>query len=440
MFDSSTDGSVSGSVDCSADGLDVLGRIDTLLDEALDGGFELADTADVIAAVGGLESIRAKTAALCVELAIELDESQCFRRDGHGSAKVMTRHVGHLSNAEAAGRARGAALHPALGQVTDALAAGVLGVAQFDLLGRVHANPRVRAAMVEAQGWFLTTAAELSYAEFELAVRQWERLADSEGPRPATNTRSHDRRHVSLLQDHFELGWRLDGSFAALQGAAIDDIFSHYVSAERLADWEKARADHGEAATAAQLARSEPQRRADALWQIFQDAAAADTSAVVPGFVHSIIWSADTYQEMLDRLDGQPAQRLDPATYRCHTLDGVPLDPTETAAASLFDHIRRAVTDAAGVVIDLGRTRTFTGAARTAVQLTTNHCRWPGCTVPTSHCQIDHTTDYAHGGPTTPTNGTPLCARHNRHKQRGYTVSRDPTGTWHTHRPNGTEI
>jgi hypothetical protein len=33
-----------------------------------------------------------------------------------------------------------------------------------------------------------------------------------------------------------------------------------------------------------------------------------------------------------------------------------------------------------------------------------------------------------------------LCARHNRWKQHGYRTWRDPTGHWHTHRPDGTEI
>jgi hypothetical protein len=102
--------------------------------------------------------------------------------------------------------------------------------------------------------------------------------------------------------------------------------------------------------------------------------------------------------------------------------------------------MRRVVTDAAGVVIDLGRARFFTGGARLAVQLSEQHCPWPGCTVPSSRCEIDHTVDHSRGGRTDPGNGGLFCGKHNRWKQKGFAVWRDPTGAWHVLRPDGTEI
>ena len=43
--------------------------------------------------------------------------------------------------------------------------------------------------------------------------------------------------------------------------------------------------------------------------------------------------------------------------------------------------------------------------------------------------------------PNQPDNGGPACARHNRWKQQhGFRTWRDPTGQWHTYRPDGTEI
>ena len=110
-------------------------------------------------------------------------------------------------------------------------------------------------------------------------------------------------------------------------------------------------------------------------------------------------------------------------------------------------HLRRVVINAAGVVIDKSRKqRFFTGTTRLAVQLADNECLWPGCHVPVSACQIDHTIGWspnlgrAGGGQTNPDNGGPTCGRHNRLKETGYTAWRDPTGTWHTNRPDGTEI
>jgi hypothetical protein len=37
-------------------------------------------------------------------------------------------------------------------------------------------------------------------------------------------------------------------------------------------------------------------------------------------------------------------------------------------------------------------------------------------------------------------NGGPLCGAHNRFKERGYRTWRDPNGTWHTTRPDGTQL
>ncbi|MFA9566362.1 MAG: HNH endonuclease, partial [Acidimicrobiales bacterium] len=59
---------------------------------------------------------------------------------------------------------------------------------------------------------------------------------------------------------------------------------------------------------------------------------------------------------------------------------------------------------------------------------------------------IDHLTPFTErddgdgGGSTCPGNGGPACGKHNRHKEGGYAVWRDPTGHWHTHQPDGTEI
>ena len=187
------------------------------------------------------------------------------------------------------------------------------------------------------------------------------------------------------------------------------------------------------------------QRRADAMWKIFEDAASADGTAVPPDFCHDIAWGAETFEAMVAAMDpDDPATladaELDPDEYRCETIDGVPLEPFEAATSLWVSKIRRVVVDAAGAVIDLGRARRFTGSARKAVQLSAKRCCWPGCGVPTSQCEIDHTIDYAKGGLTNPCNGGPYCGRHNRFQLNGFTVWRDPTGQWHTYRPDGTEI
>jgi hypothetical protein len=417
---------------------DPLPSIEAELDRLLAEPVTLGSVREADRVLRALESCGRRLRAAQLEVQAALDTSGVYAADAHASAKVMTRHCARLSPAAAAGRERGASMARALPELHDALARGALGIDHFDLLARVWANPRVRDHMTDAQAWFLRIAERLSYRDFEIEVRTWERLVDDDGAEP-TNSRNHETRDLRLVQDPVDLGWQWAGGCGAMQGAQMAEVLEHYVSAERLTDWEKARAEHGEAATAGDLPRTEAQRRADAVWQIFQDAAANPDTAC-PARVHTIVWDADTFEEMARRLSGESPLPVDPTTSVCRTLDGVALEPVEAFASVFVDSLRRVVVDAAGVVIDLGRARRFTGGARLAAQLADTHCPWPGCDVPTSMCEIDHTVDHARGGPTNPANGGPFCGRHNRHKQKGFAVWRDPAGVWHTYRPDGSEI
>jgi hypothetical protein len=96
---------------------------------------------------------------------------------------------------------------------------------------------------------------------------------------------------------------------------------------------------------------------------------------------------------------------------------------------------------------------TYRPTAETARHVTARdpHCRFPGCTRPSRHCDIDHVTPFNHtnprtGGPTTPDNLIPLCRRHHLTKHRagwhiGYnTTTGDvtwtaPTGHTYTDQP-----
>jgi hypothetical protein len=54
-------------------------------------------------------------------------------------------------------------------------------------------------------------------------------------------------------------------------------------------------------------------------------------------------------------------------------------------------------------------------------------CRFPHCGRRANRCELDHTTDWAHGGTTTPDNLTYLCSRHHhlKHDTR-WSVETDP--------------
>jgi hypothetical protein len=354
-------------------------------------------------------------------------------RDGHASAKVMVRHVAELSGGEAAAREKTAVMLAALEQVEAAFVAGDLGVDQTRLSARVYANKRVRFAMAGAQDWFLEIAAEHAYPDFETLVRQWEGLLDADGPEPATVR----NRQVSLRQDPVSLGWNLDGNLSSVAGAQISEILDHYLQAERSIDWDKAVAEHGDDTCEDHMARTAAQQRADALHQVFLDAAANPDGSYVTDFTTNIVMDQRTFEKMLARLEGGPHQPLDPTKVRCETLGGVQLDPAEAASVSLIGDFRRVIIDGEGVTIDLGRRRLFTGGARLAAQLQRTRCYWPGCWTRTPVCEIDHLRPHAGGGLTNPRNGEPACGCHNQTKQRGFTVTRNPSGGLTLTRPDG---
>jgi hypothetical protein len=195
------------------------------------------------------------------------------------------------------------------------------------------------------------------------------------------------------------------------------------------------------------LERTEGQRRADALAAVFQRAAAADPDAKDPEPILDLLVDEEVYEAQLEAMvRGKPVRFTpdDLARRRCCTTSGIPIDPADAVVASLIGHVRRVVLDGDGRIIDLGRRcRVFSGGARTASLLqaaldSAGRCIWPGCGL--HRCQIDHTVGWTSGGSTSPANASPLCARHNRFKTRGYRCWRDPAGTWHTSRPDGTEI
>ena len=451
--------------------------------------------------VAGIELVRAvevvgrQVAALQTEVVAAVDRSGVHAGDGHRSAKVMVRHVANLSDAEAGRRDRRARCLAGLPVVAEAFAEGRVGVPQVDRVARVAANPRVRDQLWDLDGDLAVVARRLPYREFDRVLANWEAMVDEDGARDR-NQAAHDARDSSLVQD-FDGTWSDRGRCSALAGAQQRAVRDAFVAAELDADWCEARARLGDAATYGDLARTEAQRRADALSAIHD--AAAEVFAGRPGG-HRIVTNAmidqRTFEREVVRLAGgtPPPRRPDltlrdlapggmfdadtdigcggfwdggsdgdevargasndgagesdrgwspggDGAFRCDTLEGWRLEPTEAVAAALLGHVRRVVYGADAVVIDQGRTqRCFTGAAQVAARFASQVCIWPGCGRSVVHSQVDHLNAWHEGGRTDQANGAILCGRHNRLKEHGYTVVRAPDGSFTVTRPDGTTI
>lgn len=385
-----------------------------------------------------VERVRRMVFGLSVATLHDMAESRICDQHGHTSAKVMYSAVNKQSGRDLYGLEQVRKMFDRCARIFKAARKGRLSEDHLRLMARVYANRRVRKAFVSQQSWFLKKARRFNFKEFEILVDRWVQVHDDDGSDPNA---AHQNRCANIVHDVFSDSFTVSSTQGPLAGAAMQQIFGAYVQAEFAKDWEASHAIHGDQTSVDRLSRTHQQRSADALAQIFTDAAANANSAMPVNYVHNIVWSASTFEEMARRHAGYRPQPFDLDDYRCETIDGVPLEPNETFLDALMSPLRRIVLDAIGVVIDKSEQRFFTGLARTALQIAYPGCVWPGCNVPASRCQADHMQAKCRGGPTTQENGTLFCGRHNRHKERGYAVWRDPTtGQIRISSPAGEEI
>ena len=398
---------------------------------------------DVNAAVDLVEQVERETrlaAVSAVDVMAELDRSRVFYDQGHASARIMYAHVAGVSGSQAHRLDKIRRMIAEAELITAEWRAARLSVDKAALIAQAFANPRTRERFLLDQRWFIKKARRFGFVRFKKIVARWIQVHDQDGSPPEADP-THERRSAVLVQDHFSQAWKLEASLGSLQGSRFNEVLKAYLQAEFHSDWAAAQAVHGDKTCLDVLGRTHTQRMADALCQMAEDAANSGNASVPVNRVHNIVWNAETYEELLRRWVDGPARLLDPDQYVITDLDGHPLAASAAFADSLVASFRRVVQNAAGVTIDMGqKSRFFTGLARLGIQLATTECYWPGCHVPTSQCQGDHLRPAARGGPSDQHNGLPACQRHNRVKERGYTVARQSDGSITITTPTGQPV
>ena len=387
-------------------------------------------------------------AALSVVVA-EAKRRRLFLDDGHRSMAGWLRANANLANGQIRTRLQMAALVDDLPVVIDTLAAGHIGIAQAERLATVAANPRCGRLLPGSIGVLLEQAEQLPYDDAKRCLDRWVMFADLDGAHRQREL-DHERRTATVLE--------LDGTVHAaasggdaLVAAELQTIFQHFVNAEFATDSAERLELHGANAPTHLLARTDAQRRFDALVAIFRTAAAASadgrTTAQPLDMVLNLICDQTSFETQLaaDGLIPTPTDLPDTdwSQRRCDTTDGTVLLPADAARAALHGHIRRVVVSTAGIPVDVGRKRRlFTGVAREVAHLLGHHCDHPGCTVPSSQCDIDHLDEWVRdGGLTNLDNAGLQCNTDNRNKQRSRLhVYRDPNGRPRTQRPDGSWI
>lgn len=396
---------------------------------------------DLDRALVELESARRRLEATFVAVIDRADITKHYANDGHASARGWVRALTDSSPVETQRRLQSMRALRELPDVAAALAAGTIGVEHVRDIAKVHANTRVHDLVVEGDA-ALVDHARRGFDRLGDVLQRWVQFGDPDGA---------ERRHETAYRERDATVFERDGVVHLLahcgtaQGASIMEIFARQCDAEFLADWDSAKQIHGDDAHPGHLERTDAQRRMDALHRLFEQAVAAPPGAKPPEPVVDYVITKDEYDaalvEMRTGVKARAATVENIDTKRCETSNGLSVSARDAVIASLIGTIRRVVIDDSGRVIDLGRKRRFTGAARDAVLLSDGRrCIWPGCGRDSKRNQIDHTHGHARGGLTRPDNGGPACGRHNRFKTGGYTVHRDAHGTWHVHRPDGTEL
>ncbi|HEX2576981.1 MAG TPA: HNH endonuclease signature motif containing protein, partial [Aquihabitans sp.] len=196
------------------------------------------------------------------------------------------------------------------------------------------------------------------------------------------------------------------------------------------ADWAAAREVHGDAVRLEHLARTGPQRHADALILMATRSAHLPADATPARVLVTVLVDLDTFTTALRYARGEAAaaqvsssrpRRTTPAERAedrvCELSDGTVLTPGQVAAWLADADVERIVFGPGSRVVDVAiRTRCFTGATRRAVEVRDRHCTFPGCRVPAERCHVDHIVEYSDGGLTVQDNGRLLCPAHNRQR------------------------
>lgn len=386
------------------------------------------ETAKAIALVDDVEHARRIANVAAVDAIEQIHHSRSFYDHGHANARIMFAHIAGVSGAESHRLDKVRRMVSDCDRINTEWRNARLSLDKAALLANAFANPRTRKRFLLDQTWFIKRARRFGFARLKKIVARWVEVHDMDGSPPDADP-SFERRTATLVQDHFSKSWRLEASLGSLQGSRFNEVLRAYLQAEFLRDWAHAEQVHGSETCHDLLARNHSQRMADALCQMAEDAANSDKKQAKVKRVHNIVWSAETYEELLRRWVNAPARLLDPDSYNIADLDGHPIAASAAFADSLVQSVRQVVQNAARVTINMSAdVRLFAGLARLGVQLTTTECYWPGCNVPTSRCDIDHLRPAARRGCTEQVNGLPACPRHNRLKERGYTVTRQVNG------------
>ncbi|MCQ1957062.1 HNH endonuclease [Arthrobacter sp. zg-Y826] len=138
------------------------------------------------------------------------------------------------------------------------------------------------------------------------------------------------------------------------------------------------------------------------------DVGSGPDEGIVPRTEIMVLISAET----LFGADDQPAE--------LHGYGPISAEEARRLARNAVGWTGLAQDPQTGEILGVGRRRKVPAGLRRWLRARDGTCRFPGCRVSTANADIDHTIDWARGGPTDHGNLEHLCRRHHRFKTLGY--------------------
>jgi hypothetical protein len=337
--------------------------------------------------------------AVVTRVTAAFDASGAWEADGARSAAAWVSIRAHRPVGECRRRVEVGRQLRHMPLVEAAWLAGQISRHHVDAYCRVRTTSTAEC-FARDEAMLVDQAGRLSFRQFERVVAYWHQHADPDSvERDAAAMRAARRVHLSQL-----LGgeWFLDGRLDPISGAIVANGLDRVEQELFDADWAEARARLGDNATSADLRRTTPQRRADALVELVRRAQGLPADARLPEPLFSVLVNYETF-----------AGRI------CELANGTVVTPGSVVPWLDEAWIERVVFDGPDRVKNVGRRRRlFRGATRRAVEVRDRECFHPFCDVRAEEGQIDHVQPWAAGGPTTDNNGRAACGYHNRRRHR----------------------
>jgi len=272
-------------------------------------------------------------------------------------------------------------------------------------------EPDVRAALVgEAVG----LAEELPVGSFRRALR---RLIEMH--RSVTLAERHEaavvRRRVVVEHVDDGMAW-LSVYLPAVEAHAIYGRLTSIAKAIKTHD-ETVPGDDA-AQTSSAEDRTMDQLRADVLSDLLIEGDTTVHPVEARGIRASVAVTVPVLTLLAESDSARAAAGLAPAVVE--GVGPVPLDRARVLCGGAEGWMRVLTHPETGMVLSVGRTQYRPPPMlRKLVRWRADRCMAPGCGIPASRCEIDHTVAWEHGGNTSLENLAPLCKGHHTVKHHG---------------------